>query len=345
MPAHSPMHQALITGGGGFVGRAVINALSALNIKAVILGRHYYPGLEAPGISQVRGDICSPETVIKAARGCDTIFHIAAKAGIWGSKQEYYAINLQGTQNVIKACKVNGIKRLIHTSSPSVVFSAHDLAGIDETAPYGKNFLCHYAASKAAAEKLVLTANGADLKTTALRPHLIWGPGDNHLIPRILERARRGRLIQVGEGNNMVDISYIDNVAEAHILAAMNLCRGASAAGRAYFISQGQPVNLWGWINELLTKADLPVVRKKISFGTAYTIGALLEFIYHGLRIRREPLMTRFTALQLAKSHWFSIKAAEKDLGYRPLISTAAGLRRTIFDLSDLPAALNVSAP
>ncbi len=333
------MRQALITGGGGFVGRAVVKRLLALNIKPVILGRHYYPDLDDPGIKQVRGDICVPETVIKAARGCDTIFHIAAKAGIWGSRQEYYAINLQGTRNVIKACEVNGIKRLIHTSSPSVVFAEHDLAGVNETAPYAEKFLCHYAVSKAEAEKMVLTANGTGLKTTALRPHLIWGPGDNHLIPRILERARRGRLVQVGEGDNMVDISYIDNVAEAHILAAENLCRGASAAGRAYFISQGQPVNLWGWINELLSQAGLPAVHKKISFRTAYTIGAVSEFIYHGLKIRREPLMTRFMALQLAKSHWFSIQAAENDLGYRPLISTEAGLQRTIVALSALPAA------
>ncbi len=339
MPNHSPMRQALITGGGGFVGRAVVKRLLALNIKPVILGRHYYPDLDDPGIKQVRGDICVPETVIKAARGCDTIFHIAAKAGIWGSRQEYYAINLQGTRNVIKACEVNGIKRLIHTSSPSVVFAEHDLAGVNETAPYAEKFLCHYAVSKAEAEKMVLTANGTGLKTTALRPHLIWGPGDNHLIPRILERARRGRLVQVGEGDNMVDISYIDNVAEAHILAAENLCRGASAAGRAYFISQGQPVNLWGWINELLSQAGLPAVHKKISFRTAYTIGAVSEFIYHGLKIRREPLMTRFMALQLAKSHWFSIQAAENDLGYRPLISTEAGLQRTIVALSALPAA------
>ncbi len=334
------MRQALVTGGGGFVGQAVVRRLLSLNIKPVILGRHYYPALDAPGIRQVRGDICTPEVVIQAARGCDTIFHIAAKAGIWGSKQEYYAINLQGTKNVIKACEVNGTKRLIHTSSPSVVFAEQDLAGVNETAPYGKKFLCHYAASKAAAEKLVLAANGEGLKTTAIRPHLIWGPGDNHLIPRILERARRGRLVQVGAGDNMVDISYIDNVAEAHILAARNLCQGASsAAGRAYFISQGQPVNLWAWINELLKQAGLPPVRKRISFRTAYTIGALLEFIYRGLRIRREPLMTRFMAQQLAKSHWFSIKAAENDLGYRPLISTAAGLRRTLAEVSDLPAA------
>lgn len=327
------MRQALITGGGGFVGRAVVRCLLTLNIKPVILGRHYYPDLDTPDIRQVQGDIRAPETVIKAARGCDTIFHIAAKAGIWGSRQEYYTVNLQGTRNVIKACEENGIKRLIYTSSPSVVFAEHDLAGVNETVPYGKKFLCHYAASKAAAEKLVLAVNGGSLKTTALRPHLIWGPGDNHLIPRILERARRGRLVQVGEGNNMVDISYIDNVAEAHILAAENLGRSASAAGRAYFISQGRPVNLWGWINELLTQANLPAVHKKISFRTAYTIGAGLEFIYHGLRIRREPLMTRFMALQLAKSHWFSIKAAENDLGYYPSVSTAAGLRRTIATL------------
>jgi nucleoside-diphosphate-sugar epimerase len=229
---------------------------------------------------------------------------------------------------VIAACLENGVGVLVHTSTPSVVFGDHDLAGVDESTQYPTRFLCHYAASKAQAEARVLAANGQGVRTVALRPHLVWGPGDTNLIPRLLERGRKGLLKQVGDGTNLVDIAYIDNVVDAHLLAAENLHGSGQAAGKAYFISQGEPVPLWGWINGLFAELGIPPVTNKVSFAKAYWAGAVMEGVCWALASKREPLMTRFLALQLAKAHWFSLDAARRDLGYAPRVSTDEGMRR-----------------
>jgi len=328
------MRKALVTGGGGFVGLAIVKRLVAAGVEPVVVGRHRYPEVEQLGVETREGDVRDREFLLRAARGCDAVFHVAAKAGIWGRREEYLSINLTGTEQVIAACLHNDIGVLVYTSTPSVVFSDHDLAGVDEGAPYPQRFLCHYAESKALAEARVLAANGGALKTVALRPHLVWGPGDTNLIPRLLDRGRRGVLQQVGDGGNLVDIVYIDNVVDAHLLAARNLTTGGSAGGKAYFISQGEPVHLWAWINSLFAELHIPAVRKQVSFAKAYAAGAVLEGIYRVLGLGREPLMTRFLALQLAKSHWFSIAAARRDLGYEPAVSTAEGMRRLVAWLS-----------
>jgi len=330
----SSMKKVLVTGGGGFVGQAIVRKLLTEHIEAVVVGRHRYPEIERLGVETKVGDIRDGQFLVRAARGCDAVFHVAAKAGIWGRRQDYFSINLTGAEQVVQACHANGIGILVYTSTPSVVFANHDLAGVDERTPYAQHFLCHYAHSKALAEERVLQANSADLKTVALRPHLVWGPGDNNLIPRLVERGRKGLLKQVGDGQNLVDIAYIDNVADAHWLAAVNLETSATAAGKAYFISQGKPVNLWDWINGLFAELGIQPVKKQVSFGKAYAAGALLEGIYRILALRSEPLMTRFLAQQLAKSHWFSIEAARRDLGYEPKVSTEEGMRRLVAWLS-----------
>jgi nucleoside-diphosphate-sugar epimerase len=328
------MKKVLVTGGGGFVGLAIVKRLVEEQIETVVVGRHRYPEVEHLGVKTWVGDIRDGLFLARAAQGCDTVFHVAAKAGIWRRRQDYFSINLSGTEQVIGACHANGIGALVYTSTPSVVFADRDLTGIDEGAPYANRFLCHYAASKAFAEERVLAANSGALKTVALRPHLVWGPGDTNLIPRLVERGKKGGLKQVGDGRNLVDIAYIDNVVDAHLLAAKNLETCATAAGKAYFISQGEPVNLWEWINGLFAELGVPPVTRRVGFGKAYLIGALMEGVYGALAINREPLMTRFLALQLAKSHWFSIAAARRDLGYEPKVSTAEGMRRLVAWLS-----------
>ncbi len=329
------MKKVLVTGGGGFVGLAIVKKMLSEQVEVVVVGRHRYAEVERLGVETKVGDIRDGLFLAQAARGCDAVFHVAAKAGIWGRRQDYFPINLTGTEQVLAACRANGIGSLVYTSTPSVVFANQDLAGVDEHTPYAKRFLCHYAHSKALAEELVLKANNRDLKTVALRPHLVWGPGDANLIPRLVERGRQGLLKQVGDGANLVDIAYIDNVADAHWLAAVNLESTATAAGQAYFISQGRPVNLWDWINGIFAELGIPPVTKQVSFGKAYVAGAVLEGVYRILALRSEPLMTRFLAQQLAKSHWFSIAAARRDLGYEPKVSTEEGMRRLVAWLSD----------
>lgn len=322
--------RALVTGGGGFVGRAVVNRLLALQVHTRVIGRHRYPQVEAAGATSIVGDLADARVLYQAVQGVDVVFHVAALAGIWGGWSDYYRTNVQGTANVIEACRKAKVPFLVYTSTPSVVFNGEDICGGDERLPYGRNFLCHYAKSKAVAENLVLTAAGDDLMACALRPHLIWGPGDPHLIPRLLARGREKSLRQVGDGDNLVDISYIDNVAEAHILAAINLSGPATANGKAYFISQGEPVRLWQWINELFSRMAIPPVEKSVSLTTAYRLGRILEIAYRLLGLRQEPRMTRFLAEQLAKSHYFSIAQARRELGYEPFVSTEEGLHRTV---------------
>ncbi|MCL7486841.1 MAG: NAD-dependent epimerase/dehydratase family protein [Desulfobulbaceae bacterium] len=324
------MDRALVTGGGGFVGLAIVRRLTAMGVRTTVVGRHHYPAAKAAGAHCLAGDIRDREFLIQACRGQDTVFHAAAKAGILGSQESYSTVNIQGTENVIAACRKNGIHTLVYTSTPSVVFDGSDLQGRDETLPYSRNPLCHYAATKIMAEKTVLAANSEELKTTAIRPHLVWGPGDTQIIPRLLQRGRQGKLKIVGSGDNRVDISYIDNVADAHMLAALSLEADGAAAGQAFFISQGEPVRLWDWINDLFGRLALAPVDRRISFRAAYRAGWILEKVYSLFRLPGEPQMTRFLAEQLAMSHWFTIAKAEKLLSYSPKVSTQDGVDRLV---------------
>jgi 2-alkyl-3-oxoalkanoate reductase len=324
------MKKALVTGGGGFVGSYIVKQLLAQGVDVLVLGRNHYPELENLGVTGLAGDICDASFLSQSFHDVDTVFHVAALAGIWGKWEDYYRINVQGTENVLAACIANNVSSLIYTSTPSVVFNGKDIVNGDEQLPYATHFLCHYAKSKVLAEKLVLESSFGNeaLQTCAIRPHLVWGPGDPHLIPRLLERGRLKQLQKVGDCTNLVDISYVENVAEAHLLAAKNLETTKTAAGQAYFISQGEPVNLWQWIDELFREMDVPEISSRVPFPLAYCGGAMLEFLHTVFVSHKEPRMTRFLAEQLAKSHCFSIAKATKDLGYTAPISTKEGMVR-----------------
>lgn len=320
----------LVTGGGGFIGKALALNLHRLGARVRVLGRNRYPELEVLGIPCLQGDIRDQDAVHRAVSGVDCVFHVAAKAGIWGAGAEYLAINHQGSEHVLNACRKAGVPVLVYTSTPSVVFDRDEHCGAAEDLPYATRPLCTYAASKILAERAVLAANGTHLKTVAIRPHLVWGPGDTNLIPRLLARGRAGQLAVVGEGGNMVDITYIDNAVHAHLLAADNLFTSGSAAGQAFFVGQEAPVNLWAWINTLFSRLGIDTVRRRVPLSLAYGAGAALELVHTLLHRQEEPRMTRFLALQLAKSHWFSHARAERLLGYRPLVGTEEGMERLI---------------
>jgi 2-alkyl-3-oxoalkanoate reductase len=306
----------------------VVEQLAARGDEVRAFARGRYPELEALGVESVQGDIRDADAVTAACRGVEAVIHTAAIAGIWGPWDFYYGINTLGTQNVVAACRKHGVGRLVYSSSPSVTFDGGDQEGVDESAPYPDRWLCHYPHTKALAEQHVLSAGGDDLLTCSLRPHLIWGPRDQHLIPRLLDRARRGKLIRVGDGRNLIDMIYVENAAAAHLQALDALRPGSPVCGRAYFISQGAPVNCWEWINEVLALANLPPVKRSISFPTAWRLGRAMELAYGAFRIQSEPRMTRFLAAQLAKHHYFDISRARSDFGYRPEISTEEGMRR-----------------
>jgi len=320
--------KALVTGGGGFLGQAIVKLLCERGDEVRSFSRHPHPALTALGVEHCRGELADAAAVLAAAKGCDIVFHVAAKAGVWGPYAEFYQANVLGTRNVIAACRLHGITRLVYTSSPSVVFDGQDMEGVDESVPYPQHFEAFYPQTKAEAEQLVLQANDANLATVALRPHLIWGPGDNHLVPRILERGAKGQLRRIGRRVCLVDTIYVDNAAGAHLQAADHLSIGSVVAGKAYFLSQGEPLPIWEIVNRILATGGLPPVTRTISPGLAYTAGAVLETVYRLLHLPGEPRMTRFVARELSTAHWFDLSAAKRDFGYQPQVSFDAGMER-----------------
>lgn len=326
-------NHVLVTGAGGFLGKAICRLLRLADIKVTGFARGNYPELTQMGVNMVQGDITDFVRLKETMKSCDLVFHVAAKAGVWGSKDDYFQPNVQGAKNIIQACQELAITRLVYTSTPSVTFAGVDEAGIDESQPYADNFLNFYGESKALAEQLVLSASHdlkeKPLKTVALRPHLIWGPNDPHLVPRVLERARAGKLKLVGKEDKLVDTIFVDNAAYAHILAAVALNKPkATCIGKAYFISNDQPITMATMLNNILHCVDLPPVTKRVPSAVAYAVGTTLECFYKILNIKKEPIMTRFVARQLSTSHYFDISAAKKDLGYTPLISIEEGMKK-----------------
>ena len=320
--------KCLVTGGGGFLGKAIARKLVALGHEVQSICRNSYPELENLGITHFCGDICREDNLAEAAAGCEIVFHTAAKAGVWGGYRAFHQVNVQGTRNVINVCRKNGIRKLVYTSSPSVVFDGTDMEGLDESIPYPRHYDAHYPRTKALAEQMVLKSNGPDLTTVSLRPHLIWGPEDNHLVPRILARGKSGQLRKIGGDDKKVDAVYIDNAAQAHILAGEKLAPGSIIAGKAYFITNDEPIPIWELINRILNAGGVQPVHRSISPKLAFSAGWLLELIYGQLKIKKEPRMTRFVAKELSTSHWFDISAAKRDLGYQPEVSTEEGLKR-----------------
>ena len=320
--------KALVTGGGGFLGSAIIRQLRARGDEARSFSRHSHQELSLLGVEQMRGDLSDPAAVLEAVKGCDMVFHVAAKAGIWGSYEEFYRANVAGTGNVIAACLAHQVGRLVYTSSPSVVFDGYDVEGGDESLPYPASYEAHYPHTKAMAEQMVLDANSSFLATVSLRPHLIWGPGDNHLVPRIVAKGGAGKLRRIGSRPCLVDTVYIDNAAEAHLNAADRLQPGAAAAGKSYFISNGEPLPLWEMVNRILAAAGIAPETRSISPKLAHAAGTLFETIWQVLRLSGEPPMTRFVASELSSAHWFDITAARRDLGYQPRVSIDEGFKR-----------------
>lgn len=321
--------KALVTGANGFLGSYLVELLLRHEHQVRAFVRRPDQLKSVGNLEIVQGDIRDATDVERAAADVDVVFHAAAISGIWGPWRLYHSINTMGTRNVVTACQRQKVPRLVYTSTPSVTFTGEHQINIDERAPYARKWLCHYPHSKALAEQHVLSANDPPhLMTCALRPHLIWGPRDNHLVPRILEKARAKKLRKVGDGTNQVDHIFVENAAWAHLQAATYLNPGSPVCGSAYFISQDDPVNCWQWINEILALARLPPVRRSISFPAAWRIGWGLELYYEMFNVSTEPPMTRFLAAQLAKSHYFDISRAKNDFGYQVRVSTSEGMER-----------------
>ena len=341
-----------ITGASGFIGGKIAGRLLGAGRRVRVLARHPLPELEKLGAEVVRGDLADRAALQQGCAGAGTVFHIAGRVGVWGPEADFFRVNVDGTRHVLAACRATGVPRLVYTSSPSVVYNGGDLAGVDESAPLCTQAPCAYPTSKAAAERLVTAAHSRELATVSLRPHLVWGPGDRNVVLRVLTLAKKGRLRIIGAGRNRVDCTHIENVVDAHLLAESALANchllsdngfsssgdchligdkapeaagNSGVGGRAYFITNGEPVVLWDWINELLRGAELPEVTRHVPVRTAYALAGVLEALWSLLPLKGEPPTTRFVVKELATDHWFNIAAARRDLGYAPRVTMAAG--------------------
>ena len=324
--------KALVTGAGGFVGGAIARALRERGDDVRGFSRGEHAALAAYGIDQYQGNVADPEGVAGAARGVDIVFHTAAKVGVGGRRADFYNTNVTGTANVIAACRECGVLALVYTSTPSVVSGLTDLEDADESVSYPTHYDADYGRTKAEAERLVLSSASGGLKTVALRPPLIWGPGDTSLLPRVIERGRNGSLRRIKGPPTWTDITYIDDAVQAHLHAADRLMAGGDGArrinGRPYFVSSGDPVEIWEFINGLLSAGGVPAVRKRVSLRTALLVGWAFEKIHALSRAEGDPRMSRWMVRQLTTSRWFDISAARRDLGYEPRVSLEEGMRR-----------------
>ena len=317
--------KVLVTGGGGFLGSSVCRQLAAKDHEVTAFQRSAADHLAAEGIRVLQGDISDISDVMQAAEGCGAIIHTAGKAGVWGDPEEFQRINVAGTTNVIRTCRDQAIPFLVHTSSPSVVHSGGDIEGADESLPIADHFTAPYPASKAQAEKEVIAANRDGLLTVALRPHLIWGPGDPHILPRLAAKVKRGRLTLPGP-DKIIDTIFVENAAQAHVMALEELTGAAKCAGKAYFVTNNEPLPQGEIIQRLLDAIGIEVEIRALPTGLAMAAGTLCEYSWRFLPLAGEPPVTRFAVEQLGTAHWFDTSAAEQDFAYRPTFSIEEGL-------------------
>ncbi len=325
--------KALVTGGGGFLGRRLVELLLLQGEQVTVLARSRYPEVEALGAQCVQADLRDKGKLVGAVQGHDVVFHVASRTGFWGRKgaNDYWSINVDGTNNLLEVMEAVGVGRLVYTSTPSVVGYAQDVENGGQDLPYADPHESVYPESKAAAEAEVLRANSPGLATVALRPHLIFGPGDNHLVPRLVERGAAGKLPIIGDGAAKVDVTFIDNAAWAHIDAANALISfEAPCAGKPYFIGNEDPVVLYQWINELLDGLGHHPITRRLSYDTARRLAAAMEWAWDSLPLPGEPRLTPFLIDGFARHHWYDPEPARRDLGYRPRVDMAEAMTATI---------------
>ena len=320
--------KVLVTGGGGFLGSAICRQLHARGDEVIAFQRSAADELKTLGIEIVQGDITDAGRLMTASKGVDAIIHTAAKAGLSVNYDDYFGPNVTGTENVLEACRSNGIGKLVFTSSPSVTHSDGDIEGGDESLPYPDTYNSPYPKTKALSEQQVMAANSPDLHTVSLRPHLIWGPGDSHLLPKLLEKAKHGKLKLPGP-EKLIDTVYIDNAARAHIQALDKLeTHPEIVGGKTYFISNDEPLSQGRIIGGLLKAAGVTVDIQAISPTLAIAAGTVIETGWKLFGLRSDPPLTRWSAEHLSTAHWYDISAAKSDLGYTAEISIEEGLKR-----------------
>ena len=319
--------KVLVTGGTGFLGRYIARALLARRDAVSILGRNFggVQDLVADGARPLQVDLRDRAAVVEACRGMDAVCHSGALSAPWGPRAEFFATNLGGTQAVLAGCRQHGVGRMVYISSPSVIFNGRDHVNLNETAPYPRRFTSVYALTKKLGEDAVNAC--PEVPAVILRPKALFGPGDQSLLPRLIAAARAGRLPQIGSGRNLVDLTYVENAAEAAVLALS----APAAAGKTYTITNGESRPLWEVVRLVLAGLGIPAPRRVVPLWLAWSAALMMEGA--AAQSGREPLLTRYSVLILARTQTYDIRAARRDLGYQPGISLQAGIEKTMQEL------------
>ena len=338
------MTVSLVTGGCGFLGAAIARGLQARGDDVVVLDIADTCPVE--GVEYRRVDITDEKAVIEGCRGVDTIVHNASIVHTkWNKEDVVWGVNLGGTENMLQGARLNGVSRFIYISSGSVVYEGKDIENGDESLPYASVSQAPYADSKIQAEKVVLEANGKDgVATCALRPHVVFGPGDQRFIPALLANARAGRLrAQIGRGVWLSDYTYVTNLVDAVLLADEALAKDgidSVAAGSAYFITNGEPMPFWDFVRKVAARLGFPPIKYTIPKSLVYGIAAIKEGIdtLKGGTLNAEDGLTRFAIRYMCTHHYFSIEKARRELGYDPAVSVDEGIERTCQHLEAIGA-------
>lgn len=314
--------RVLITGGRGLLGSATVRALQSAGYDVRTFQRT--PSGVA-GVEEVLGDLRDRDAVDRACAGCAAVLHLAAKVGVAGAEADFTSINVEGTRSMLAAAQAAGVHRFVYVSSPSVAHTGRSLAGAPAGAadPHGARGA--YSRTKAEGELLALAADRPGFAVTAIRPHLVWGPGDTQLIERIWQRARAGRLVLVGSGAALIDTTYVDNAADA-LVAALRRAAADDVHGRAFVVSNGEPRTVAELFARICAAAELPAPSRRVPFRVAWLGGALVERLW-GDR-PDDPPMTSFLAEQLATAHWFDQRATREALHWAPRVSLDEGFER-----------------
>ena len=318
--------RVLVTGGSGLLGGKTIAALVGRGHEVVSLQRMQSTRLTC---EQVLADVCDAAAVAAAAAGCDAVIHGAARVGVVGSREEFRRVNVGGTFAVVEACRTAGVPRLVVVSSPSVGYESVSTVGAGAEAPITtRSDRSWYSESKAEAELAALAANDPALGVTAIRPHAIWGPGDTQLIGRIVERARAGRLFVIDGGRALIDTTYVDNAADALVLVAEQLTAGGELAGRAFVVSNGEPLPVRVLLERICAAAAAPPPRRDVPLWLARRMAGTAERVWTRFRPDAEPPATPFLVDQLALAHWFDPRPFREATGWTPAVSVDEGMLR-----------------
>jgi len=314
----------LITGGTGFLGRHIARMLLVAGHRVSLLGRSFTAAqdLLAIGARPVPVDLRHRDEVIAACVGIDAVCHAGALSAPWGARRDFFAINVDGTAAVIAGCRRHHVQRLVYISSPSVTFHGRDINHQTEAVRYPRRFASVYSLTKKIGEDLVRAAT--DVSTVILRPKAIFGPGDQSLLPRLIAAGRAGRLPRIGNGRNLVDITYVENVAHAVCLAL----NAEQVTGKTYTITNDEHPLLWEIITDVLNALNIPAPTHTLPLPTALALAAVMEGC--AAVTGKEPLLTRYSVSILARTQTYDISAAKRDLQYTPLVSIADGIDRTI---------------